>query len=387
MNHVAAKKSAFYFVIVVGIVSLFADMTYEGARSINGPFLALLGANAFVVGAVAGSGELIGYALRMVSGRWADRSRKYWLITIAGYVCNMLAVPLLAFVGQWPLAALLMIIERAGKGLRVPPRDAMLSHACERLGSGFGFGLHEALDQTGAVLGPLLAALAFHLSGQYHDSYLFLLFPALCALLMLGVARHQFPRPEQLSIKQTALPSRISSRAFIYYLIASSLVAAGFADFPLMAYHFEKMQLLPSAMIPVTYAGAMGASGVTGLLLGPLYDRQGLIVLLIVTLIAAFFAPLVFLTHGSWIVLGVALWSIGVGAQGSLMRAVIANQVPADKRATAYGTFNLVYGVAWFAGSLVIGALYNVSFIAVVSFSLVTQLLGVAFLYVVVKCS
>ena len=121
------------------MVSLLADITYEGARSITGPYLAILGANAAVVGFVAGFGELVGYGLRLVSGYLADRTGKYWTITIVGYAINLLAVPLLALADQWWLAALLIIIERMGKGMRVPSRDAMLSHAGHRMGMGWAF--------------------------------------------------------------------------------------------------------------------------------------------------------------------------------------------------------------------------------------------------------
>lgn len=158
INNNSTKPTALKFIVLLGVVSLFADATYEGARSINGPYLALLGASATTVGFVAGLGELIGYSLRLVSGYMSDRIGRYWAITLFGYTLNMLAVPALALAGRWEIAAMLMIAERIGKAIRTPARDAMLSHATREIGRGKGFGLHEALDQIGAVLGPLTVA-------------------------------------------------------------------------------------------------------------------------------------------------------------------------------------------------------------------------------------
>jgi len=190
-----AKSSALRFVILIGVVSLFADMTYEGARSITGPYFALLGASGTIVGVVAGFGELIGYGLRLVSGYVSDRTGRYWSITFFGYLMNMLAVPLLALAGSWQLAAILIIAERAGKAIRNPPRDAMLSHATKEMGRGWGFGLHEALDQIGAVLGPLIVTAVLYFKGSYRTGFAVLLIPALLALSVLLVTRLFYPRP------------------------------------------------------------------------------------------------------------------------------------------------------------------------------------------------
>jgi hypothetical protein len=154
-----SRARAIRFIVMLGAVSLFADVTYEGARSITGPFLGLLGASAAIVGAVAGAGELIGHALRLASGYFTDRSKKYWAIVLVGYSVNLLAVPLLALAGRWEVAALLIIMERLGKAIRAPARDVMLAHAAKAVGTGWGFGLHEAMDQIGALTGPLIVAI------------------------------------------------------------------------------------------------------------------------------------------------------------------------------------------------------------------------------------
>lgn len=147
------KITAYRFIVLMGIVSMFGDITYEGARSITGPYLAVLGASAGIIGLVSGIGEFVGYALRLVSGRFADRAKAYWPLTFIGYGL-ILSVPLLGLVGYWHLAVLLIILERMGKAIRTPARDAILSHATKQVGRGWGFALHEALDQVGAIVGP-----------------------------------------------------------------------------------------------------------------------------------------------------------------------------------------------------------------------------------------
>lgn len=369
---------ALSFVILIGVVSLFADMTYEGARSGIGPFLGLLGASAFIVGLVSGGGELVGYALRLWSGRLADRTRQYWTITFAGYALNLLAVPLLAFAGNWEIAAVLVVLERAGKALRTPARDAMLSYATTRLGRGRGFGLHEALDQVGATLGPLVLAGVIAHSGDYRRGFLSLSVPACAALATLAMAWRLYPRPEDLEIQRVDLSTSPDwPRAYWVYLCGSALVAAGYADYPLLAYHFSQSSTVGLAMIPVLYALAMGVDAVAALLLGRWFDRVGLRVLVVATILSAAFAPLGFGARSDFAVIGTILWGIGMGGQESIMRAAVAEMTLPARRATAYGMFNLVYGVAWFAGSAFMGWMYARSIGGLMAFSVVTQLLAV----------
>jgi hypothetical protein len=157
---------ALKFVLMVGVMSFFADFTYEASRGIVGPYLGLLGAGALAIAVISGFGELLGYGLRLVSGRSADRTGLYWPITIGGYITQMSVVPLLALAGSWQVAALLVILERVGKAIRNPPRDAMLSHAAKDIGYGWGFGVHEALDQFDAMFGPLLIAVVLAVSAN-----------------------------------------------------------------------------------------------------------------------------------------------------------------------------------------------------------------------------
>jgi MFS family permease len=368
------RKKALGFVVLLGVVSLFADVTYEGARSIAGPFLATLGASGAAVGIIAGAGELVGYGLRLLSGILSDRTRRYWAITLVGYAVNLAAVPLLALAGRWEVAAALLIVERIGKAIRTPARDAMLSHATASLGSGWAFGLHEALDQVGAVTGPLLVAAVLVYNNSYATGFAVLLVPAAIAISVLLAARAVYPRPRDLEPAAPKLPSRGFARSYWLYLAGVALVAAAYADFPLIAYHFERTGVAPRNWVPIFYAVAMGVDAVAALIFGYLYDRLGVAVLVVVSLLSALFAPLVFLGSFNIALVGMALWGIGMGAQESVMRAAVAGMVPPDRRGSAYGVFNAGYGVAWFLGSALLGMLYDISVPALIGFSVAAQL-------------
>ncbi|MGD0779101.1 MAG: MFS transporter [Candidatus Solibacter sp.] len=366
------RTSAIGFIVCLGVVSLFADMTYEGARSIIGPFLLDLGATAAQVGLIAGLGEMLAASLRFFSGRLADRTHAYWTITIAGYALNLAAVPLLAFAGNWPMAALLIVAERTGKALRGPARDVLLSEATNVVGHGWGFGLHTALDQAGAVLGPLMVAVAVARSHQFSPAFLRLGIPAVLALTTLAAARAAYPArglPPPPSKGPQPLP-----RVFWIYVAAAALLACGFVDFPLLGYHFLKTGLAKPAMIPLWYSGAMAVNGITALVFGRLFDRYGLPVLTFGILVSLLALPLGFLGGGIGAIAGVACWATGLGAQDACLRAGIAQVVSMNHRGRAFGAFNGVYGVAWFLGSAAMGLLYGYSLPALVAFGVTAQL-------------
>jgi predicted MFS family arabinose efflux permease len=369
----ALRRSALKFVLITGVVSLFADFTYEGSRSITGPFLQTLGATGAIVGIVAGLGELFGYGLRFVSGRISERTGEFWPITFFGYIVQMTAVPLLALAGSWKTAALLILFERIGKAIRNPPRDVMISHAAKEIGFGWGFGIHEALDQFGALLGPLLIAMILARRGEFRMAFATLVVPAVITLLLLFVARLLYPRPEDLEAKAEAVRASGLPRIFWIYLAAAALVSAGFADFQLIAFHFQKVAIVKTSWIPVFYSVAMGVSGAGSLVFGRLFDRYGIAVLIPLTFLSALFAPLVFL-GGFWLaLLGAALWGLGMGVHESIIPAAVATMVPAERRPSAYGLFTGAYGLFWFAGSAIIGILYDRSITAVIVFCVLSE--------------
>lgn len=371
------KRSALYFVLLFGVVNLFADMTYEGARSVTGPFLGTLGASALIVGGVTGFGEFLGYALRLLSGRLADRSRLYWPITLTGYLVQMASVPLLAVVGSWPAAAVLIFLERIGRATRNPPRDVMLAQAGGHMGLGWAFGINEGLDQLGAVIGPLLVAALLAARHSYALAFAALAIPASLTLLTVGSARITFPYAGRIVHQPDGASAGGYPPAFRWYCLGTALVGFGFADYSLIAYHLSRAHVIPGPWIPIFYAVAMGAGGLGSLLLGKLFDQRGLLVLVPVTLIAAAYAPLSFLGGFAAALAGALLWGIGLGAHESVMQAAVARMVAPERLGSAYGLFGLVFGAAWFAGSAALGALYDWSVPAAVILAVVSQLCAV----------
>jgi predicted MFS family arabinose efflux permease len=329
---------------------------------------------------VTGFGEFLGYAWRLASGRWADRSRLYWPITLAGYLVQMVSVPLLAIARIWPAAAVLICLERTGRATRNPPRDVMLARAGERMGRGWAFGLNEALDQLGATVGPLAVAGLLAWRHDFTLAFAALSIPALVTLLLLTAARVSFPyagrivrEPQTSQVEGHAGAARYP-RAYWWYCLGAGLAGFGFADYSLIAYHFSRAHVVPGPWIPVFYAVAMAAAGGGSLLAGRIFDRIGLVILIPITVVVAAYAPLTFLGGFQLALAGALLWGIGVGAHESVMQAAVAQMVPAERLGSAYGLFGAVFGIAWFGGSAALGALYDRSVTAAVALAVITQL-------------
>lgn len=366
---------------MVGIMSLFADFTYEGSRSIIGPYLGLFGLGGTTISIITGVGELVGYGLRPFSGRLADTSKRFWPITIFGYVIQMVAVPLLAFAGNWPIAAWLVIQERMGKAIRNPPRDVMLSHAAKEMGYGWAFGLHEAMDQSGALIGPLAIAAVLASGaatiGDYRMAFLYLAIPAAIMLSVLTVARRAYPHPENLEVSPPDLNTGGLPRIFWVYLVAAIMVGAGMGGFPLIAYHLQTLGIVSAALIPVFYAVAMGVSGLGSLVFGRVFDRVGMHILIPLTMSSAVALPLIWFGNFGMSLAGVALWGLGTGVQESLIPAAVATMVPRARRTSAYGIFTAGYGISLFFGSVIIGLLYAVSLASLIAFGVIAELAAI----------
>jgi MFS family permease len=374
-----------HFIILLGIVSLFGDITYEGARSVAGPYLATLGASAGAVGLVAGIGEFVGYALRLASGHLADRTKAYWLLTFVGYGL-LLSIPLLAFAGHWQLAAVLIILERMGKAIRVPARDAMLSYATEGVGRGWGFAVHEALDQIGAIIGPIVFSLVFLLHGGYREGFTLLWIPASLTLAVLAIARKKVPSPQKLEARGKTSSQSISDklpRVFWLYTIFTLFSVAGFAHFQVISYHLKIQSIVPDAQIPMIYAIAMAVDALAALLAGRTYDKIGLMSLLAVPLLTVPIPFLAFSHSYSLVIIGMALWGAVMGIQETIMRAAIADLTPVAKRGFAYGIFNTAYGASWFLGAALMGQLYELSINYLILFAVIMELISIPVLFAV----
>lgn len=359
----------------MGVVNLFGDITYEGGASINGPFMAMLGASAAVVSITAGVGEFLGYALRPFAGYFADKSGRYWLITFIGYAINLIAVPAMALAGNWQAAAALVLTERIGRALRKPTVEAMLSYTTGELGKGWVYGLNTALDEIGATIGPLVIAVVLLMQGNYQLGYALLLIPAVLAFVSLVVARAGFPVPSKLEQGRTA-SARGLTPVYWGYMVAGAFFAAGLMSFELISYHFAKTGVVTEHWIPVFLAVSTGCGVLVSLVLGKLFDRFGLPVVLAAVLISSTLSPFVFFGGFSAALFGIILWGIGYATQDTLLKALVATVLPEGKRNFAFGLYYGGYGVGWLIGSVVTGLLYEQSRLALVVFAIAAQLVS-----------
>ncbi|MET7700484.1 MFS transporter [Streptomyces sp. NPDC005485] len=355
------------FVVWFGTVSLLADFVYEGARSVTGPLLASLGASALVVGLVTGAGEAAALGLRLVSGPLADRTRRFWGLAIAGYALTVLSVPLLGVVGVLWAACALVIAERVGKAVRSPAKDTLLSHATAATGRGRGFAVHEAMDQVGALIGPLVVAGVLAVTGgDYGPALGVLAVPGVAVLGLLLWLRARVPDPE--AYERALTPSapaaadevRLPS-AFWTYAAFTAATTAGFATFGVLSYHLVVRHLVATAWVPVLYAAAMVVDAIAALATGWLYDRIGARVLVVLPLLAAVVPALAFTDTVALVVAGSLVWGAAMGVQESTLRATVADLVQSGRRATAYGVFAGVVGAASVVGGTLTGALYGSS--------------------------
>lgn len=384
---------AITIIIFFGIISLLGDIIYEGARSVNGPYLKLLGANATMVGLIVGSGELIGYALRLLSGYLSDKTRAYWFFTILGYSL-LISIPLLALTGHWQIAALLIIVERIGKGLRSPARDTLVSYATKKVGTGFGFGIIEFLDQLGALIGPmifvvLLSSNAEKTIADYQKAYAAFWIPFFLLLAILLITFFKFK--VTVEPKEREDEPLENKKLFWFYSIFIFFTTFGFVNFAIVGYHLKTNNIVSDAQIPLLYAFAMIVDALCGLFIGKLYDiikvkrknkKAGLVVTLILPVFSILSILLVFLQDLRAIYVAMFFWGFVLGAHETIMKAAVADLTSIRKRGRAYGVFNTVYGSAVFLGSLVGGYLYDISIDFMIAALVLAEIVSLVFLIV-----
>ena len=391
-------SQAMLFIILFGIVSLFSDMTHEGASSIRGAYLSLLGASAATIGFISGLGELIGYSMRYVFGKLTDKTKRYWPMTIAGYLLDIIAVPLLALVGEdgWIAACALLVVQRMGKAIKKPAKDTIMSFASSQEGVGKSFGLQEVLDQIGAFIGPVLLYLVmlFKTDGTTYEVYstcfAFLAIPGAITIILLIVTRCKFPKPEYFEPEpKEYIPFKMKKK-FILYIAGISLFAFGFIDYSIIIMHVsrtysslasglsETSSLVNTGTLPLLYAGAMLVDAVAALIFGMMYDKNGVKALVWSTVISAPFAVFVFAFNSvPMLLVGIALWGVGMGAQESILKAAVTSMVPKTSRATGYGISECSFGAFWFLGSWLMGVLYDASIPAMIAVSVAAQLAAI----------
>ena len=387
-NKKKAISGAFAFLTLMGMVSLFSDMTHEGARSILGEYLNLAGASAASIGFVSGIGELCGYSLRLISGFVADKTRKYWTLVIAGYVIQVLAIPALALIPEhgWIWACGLVILERIGKAVKKPAKNTLVSFAASEIGTGKGFAYQEFLDQLGAFLGPVILFVTALVKGTedlfttYRLSFAVLLIPAMITIALVLSAKIKYPDPEMFEKQEDAPAAFRLKKSFVLYMAAICLFAFGFADFTLITLHAAKTVAFPESALSLLYAAAMAVDAFAALLFGWLYDKVGMKALILSTLCSTFFSCFVFLSGEAWMIgIGILLWGIGMGAQESIMKAAVSGIIPRSMRSTGFGIFETGFGIAWFLGSWLLGIMYDLNPVFLVAVSVLSQLISIVF--------
>lgn len=388
----AARRtwSPWRVVVGFGTISLAADMVYEGGRSLYGPLLSSLGASALAVGAITGAGEAVALLLRLASGALADRTRRYWAVTISGYALTAVCVPLLAvtpYLGTAGLAVatVLILAERTGKAVRSPAKSALLAGAAQHVGMGRGLGVHKALDQIGAFAGPLLVAGVVALAGAVlWPGFAVLAVPGAVAMVLLVVTRHR--TPTERPVTRSPAAARVLGNlpeAFWLFAAASAVCTAGLVTFGLVGFHLVDAGIVPAAGVPLLYAAAMAAGAVAALLTGEAYDRIGPRTLLPLPALIAAVPPLAFAGGVGAVTAGVLLWGAAVGLQDSTVKALVADLVRPERRATAYGLFAAVQGAGALVGGIATGALYEHSARSLVIAVAASQVLATVLLLVV----
>lgn len=385
MYRAGLTKKAFIAFISLGIVSLFADITYEGGGSILGSYVEILGASALLAGFI-GVAEFFGYVMRLVGGMVAGytaSSKVYWLLTFLGYSTNF-AIPALALVGRPEHVIALVFIERAGKGLRAPARDVILADVTEGIGRGKGFGLHELMDQIGAVLGP--AAVAYSLysgRGDFRFAFSFLAIPVVISLFALTVAMIMHPTVKGVSKKMSKAEL---SMKFWLFTAGTSFAMLGFLQWrSIISYYMQASGIIPSFMIPTLYTAAMLVDAAIALPAGFAYDKYGFRIVTFAPLFAAM-VPIALLTNSQeGFIITAVMWGVFMGLFETVMRASIADLVDASRRAYAYGIYSFAIGASWMIGTLFISWIIETFPAAVMAFSITSEAIATVLIMMAFK--
>jgi len=371
------NRAAYTAVLMMGVVSMLGDICYESGRGIAPDYLRFLGASAFMVGAVSGAGEFIGYAARLLSGPLADRSRAYWLFIFLGYGL-ILAVPLMGFTSSVEVVMLLLLLERLGKALRSPSRDTVVSIVSKGVGAGKAFGLHEAIDQIGAVIGPAaLGAVMFYTANNYSTAFKALLLPYVLMVGFLVFVYSRIGRSVDVEAKATGAAEGGLTRGFWLYYGAIFLNTLGLIPVALILYMGSSI-LQPSGaqwMVPLLYVVVQLIDAPMAVVSGILYDRMGVKVLMAPFALSVLPAFLVSYGGLVGVVSACIVYGLILGMQESIYRAAIAHLVPLQRRGTAYGIFNTALGVGTLAGGVVFGFFIDggLSGVVMLGYALVMQ--------------
>lgn len=357
-----ARKLAYFAIMAFGLVSLFGDIIYEGARGVVPPYLEYLGATAVIVGLAGGLGEFLGYSLRLVSGYLADTTRAYWVFYIVGYGL-LIVIPLLAFAGYWELAVLMVLIERSAKAIRSPARDTLLSVISKGIATGKAFGLHEFMDQIGAMTGPAIVAAVLYFTGNvYFYAFSILLIPYFIMLLFVFAVYSKIKGhiSRLLPKERAVVKGEKLTMAFKIYTFAIVINTAGLIHMSLVLYS-ASLIMMPW-LVTVFYLVLQGVDAVVAPIAGHLYDKYGKSVLSIPFALSVVPSILTFLGDFNSILIAIVFFGVVLGMQESIYRAAIVDMASITKRGFAYGIFNTAYGGGFLLSGIIFGFFLDYQF-------------------------
>ncbi len=345
---------------LIGLISLVNDSASEMMYPLIPLYLSgVLMAGPRVLGLIEGVAEAIASLLKLWAGVMVDRSgrSKPWII--GGYGLAGLARPAIAFVGNWPLLLVLRVADRIGKAVRAAPRDALLAASISSTQRGLAFGLHRAMDNSGAVIGPLLAwALLAH-GLPLQQVFLWALLPGVACLLLTTGLRDAPPPaapPPGFSWALASLPVPLRR-----YLAVVALFTLGNSSNMFLLLRAKELGVA-EAQVPLLWAAVSAVAALFSVPLGSLSDRVGRMRLLVVGYVAyaLFYVGMAVWAEPGWrLYLLFGLYGIFMAATEGVERALMADLAPVEQRGTAFGWLNLVMGAMLLPASLLFGALWE----------------------------
>jgi MFS family permease len=373
-----SKRTAYIAILTLGLVSMLGDIVYESGRGVAPDYLLFLGASAFMVGAVSGAGEFLGYGARLISGALSDRSKAYWVFIFVGYGL-ILAIPLIGFTYSLELVIALLLLERLGKALRSPSRDTVVSIIGKDVGSGKAFGLHEAIDQIGAVVGPLLfAAVLFFTANNYQVAFGILIIPFVLMMIVIVYTYRKVGKSVEVEVQNIKHEKAPLSRGFWFYCLAVFLNTLGLIPVALILFSGSLiLQPLGQAwVVPLLYVVVQAVDAPMALVSGYLFDKAGVTVLVLPFALSVF--PVFFVSYRGLfgVILACVTFGLVLGMQESIYRAAVCELVPLGKRGTAYGILNAILGFGTLASGVIFGYFLDKGYstIILVGFALVLQI-------------
>lgn len=378
-------RKAYFAVFLMGIVSMLGDIVYESGRGIAPDYLYFLGASAFIVGLTSGVGELVGYGMRLVSGPLADLSHTYWLFIFLGYGL-IISIPLMGFSNSIWLVSILVILERLGKALRSPSRDAVVSVVSKGMGSGKAFGLHEFIDQLGAIVGPaFLGFIMLRTLNNFSFSFKTLFPFYLLMMIVLYLTYNRIKSTVEEVRRQGITSEGKLGRSYWTYSVAVLLNTIGLMPIALILYNGARILESNEQLwfVPFLYVIVQLVDAPMALVSGYFYDRIGLKLLVVPFTLSVLPFLFQFIVGLSGVILACVSYGLVLGMQESTYRAAISDIVPLGRRGSAYGFFNVLLGVGTFISGVTFGYMLDTSLSSTVMliFVIVSQIAAIILLW------